>query len=456
MTKSNRLGTALTAVSLIAVAPACAGPNNRVGSASMFGGKVNSGELPLATKAQLALASNDLASAIPLAETAVERSPQDAGFRALLGNCYLAAGRFASAEAAYRDALTIYGNQPQVVLKLALVQIAQGKNEEAMLLLAEARGVLDVSDVGLALTLAGDSQGAVAILEPAARQVGADARTRQNLALAYAFAGDWTQARTVAAQDVPADQLDTRIQQWMVLAKPSRSSDQVAAFIGIQPAASDPGQPIRLALNKAEAVRQAAAAPVAQPAPVEQPVETAAAQPSPVEPEPVALVAAAPVVLASADVAPPAYVAPEPVQLADARPALSPAAVRLSDSLPKLRKAAAPRVLNGKSRAVVQIGAYSSRERVAFAWNKVSGKHGSLKRYTPVTARFTGGEGVVYRLSVKGFTSDARRDQYVRFAEACGRSLLRPLGVGRRASRVGFALISSSGVPRSGGRDRPS
>jgi Flp pilus assembly protein TadD len=402
MTKSNRLGTALTAVSLIAVAAGCAGPGNRVGSASMFGGKVNSGELPLATKAQIALASNDVAGAIPLAELAVERSPQDAGFRALLGNCYLAAGRFASAEAAYRDALGIYSNQPQVVLKLALVQIAQGKNDEAKLLLAEARGLLDTSDTGLALALAGDPQGAVALLEPAARAVGADARTRQNLALAYAFAGDWAQAKIVAAQDVPADQLDARIQQWMVLAQPARASDQVAAFIGIQPAASDPGQPVRLALHKDEAVREAAAEPVAQPVPVEQPVETAAAAVTPAQPVPVALAAAEPV----APPPPPAYVAPEQAQLAEARPALSPAAVRLSDSLPKLRKASAPRVVNGKSRAVVQIGAYSSRQRIAFAWNKVSGKHASLKRYTPVTARFTGGEGVVYRLSVKGFASD--------------------------------------------------
>ena len=265
MSKSNRLGTALTAVSLIAITAGCAGPGMKLGSASMFGGPVNSGELGLATKAQLALAANDVASAIPLAERAVERSPQDAGFRALLGNCYLAAGRFASAEAAYRDALSIYGNQPQVVLKLALVQIALGKNDEAKLLIAESQGLVDASDAGLALALAGDPQGAVAVLEPVARAVGADARTRQNLALAYAFAGDWNQARTVAAQDVPADQLDGRIQQWMTLAQPSRTSDQVAALIGIQPAANDPGQPVRLALNKEEAVREAAAAPVASP-----------------------------------------------------------------------------------------------------------------------------------------------------------------------------------------------
>ncbi|HYC95357.1 MAG TPA: tetratricopeptide repeat protein [Sphingomicrobium sp.] len=407
MMKSNRLGTALTAVSLIAVAAGCAGPGNRVRTASMFGGKVNSGELPLATKAQMALATNDVAAAIPLAELAVERSPQDAGFRALLGNCYLAAGRFASAETAFRDALTIYGNQPQVVLKLALVQIAQGKNDEAKLLLAEARNVLDAADAGLALALAGDPQGAVTLLEPAARQVGADARTRQNLALAYAFAGDWSQARIVAAQDVPADQLDTRIQQWMALAQPARTSDQVAAFIGIQPASGDPGQPVRLALNKNQPVQQVAAEPIGDVPAGLTATATVALQevPAPVEPqpEPVVMAAAEPV----APPPPPAYVAPEQPKLAEARPALSPAAVRLADPLPTLRHASAPRAtVQGKSRAVVQLGAYSSRERIAFAWNKVSGKHGALKRYTPVTARFTGGEGVVYRLSVKGFASD--------------------------------------------------
>jgi Flp pilus assembly protein TadD len=407
MTKSNRLGTALTAVSLIAVAAGCAGPGNRVGSASMFGGKVNSGELPIATKAQMALATNNVSEAISLAETAVERSPQDAGFRALLGNCYLAAGRFASAEAAYRDALSIYGSQPQIVLKLALVQIAQGKNDEAKLLLAEAHDVLDPSDIGLALALAGDPQSAVALLEPAARAVGADSRVRQNLALAYAFSGDWSQARTVAAQDVPADQLDTRIQQWMALSQPARASDQVAAFIGIQPAASDPGQPVRLALHKEDAVRQAAVEAVAEPGPVADTSGLSSSAtvilPASVQPT------SEPVVVAASEIAPPPpppYVAPEPAKLAVARPALSPAAVRLSDGLPKLRKAAAPRAVNGKSRAVVQLGAYSSRERIAFAWNKVSGKHASLKRYTPVTARFTGGESVVYRLSVNGFTSN--------------------------------------------------
>jgi len=407
MTKFNRSGTALTAVSLIAMATACAGPSNNVRSASMFGGTVNSGELGLATRAQLALAANDVEGAIPLAERAVERSPEDASFRALLGNCYLAAGRFASAEAAYRDALSIVGNQPQVILKLALVQIALGKNDEAKLLLAESQGLLDPSDTGLALALAGDAQSAVSLLEPVARAVGADSRTRQNLALAYAFAGDWEQARVVAAQDVPADQLDGRIQQWMTLAQPTGSSEKVAAFIGVRPSAGDPGQPVRLALHKDEAVRQAAVeavpAPVPEVAPAEQLTNTATVELPPATPaEPVVVAAAAPVAET-----PPPFVAPETVQLAEARPALSPAAVRVSDPLPKLRKASASRSATGKSKTVVQLGAYSSRDSIAAAWSKVSGKYGSLKGFTPVTARFSGARGTVYRLSVKGFDSEA-------------------------------------------------
>lgn len=420
MTKSNRLGTALTAVSLLALTAGCTTPGSKVGSASGFGGPVNSGELGLATKAQLALAANDIESAISLAERAVERSPEDAGFRALLGNSYLAGGRFASAEAAYRDSLSIYAAQPQVVLKLALVQIALGKNEEAKLLLAESQGLVDPSDAGLALALAGDAQAAIAVLEPVARMVGADARTRQNLALAYAFAGNWEQAKIVAAQDVPGDQLDARIQQWMALSTPARSSDQVAALIGIQPAAADPGQPVRLALNKSEGVREATAQPVEQPY-VEPAAPVELTSSATVELPPAAPVAAPPVVLASAPA--PEAVKPADIQTAslhDARPALSPAAARLSEPLP-IRKASAPRLAAGKGKTVVQLGAYSSRERVAAAWAKVSGKHGSLRNYVPVTARFTGARGTVYRLAVKGFDNSQEAAGFCSSLKRAGR-----------------------------------
>lgn len=419
------LGTAIGAVSLMAISAGCAMSGSSGPQASIFGGKVDVSNIGLATKAQMALASNDFATAVDLAEKAVERSPQDAGFRALLGNAYLASGRFASAESAYRDSLSLVANQPQIILKLALVQTARGKRDEAQLLLAEARSVLDPADTGLALALAGDPHGAVALLEPVARSVGADSRTRQNLALAHAFAGDWTQARIVASQDVPADQLDARIQQWMALASSARASDKVAAFIGIQPTAADPGQPTRLALYRDDAVRQAASEveaprlaevtqapqPVGPIAPV--PTAYAAAEPVPAPVEPVRLASVEPTVPppppapVAADDARPARVAPAVTEspLRQARPALSPAAARLTEK-PVVRKASVPAVAEGRSSAVVQLGAYSSRDRIAVAWGRAARQYAALKRFTPVTSRFAGPEGTVYRLSVKGFASE--------------------------------------------------
>ena len=410
MTNPNRLGAKLAAASLIALATACAGPGTGgPRSASIFGDKVDTANIGLATKAQLALAANDIATATPLAERAVERSPNDAGFRALLGNCYLAAGRFTSAEAAYRDSLSLVANQPHLILKLALVMTALGKSGEAIRLLAEAQSIVDPADLGLALTLAGDPQSALQVLDPAARATSADSRTRQNLALAHAFSGNWEQARLIAAQDIPADQVDARMTQWMALAKPARASDQVAAFIGVQPVAGDPGQPIRLALNKVDAkARQAAAEAAPVPAPVAQVVapSSVAVVDLPPAREPVA----EPVEIAAAE--PVAMPAPAPVALAaaapirHARPALSPAAVRLSDTVASLRRNAAMPRRTGGSRAVVQLGAYKSSGRVAVAWHGVAAKHAALRAYTPVSARFAGAHGIVYRLSVKGFASE--------------------------------------------------
>ncbi len=394
-------GPALTALGLVGALAACSTPGaNGAQSASTLGGKVDASNIGVATRAQAALEKGDTVAAIQFAERAVASSPRDASFRALLGNAYFAGGRFASAETAYKDSLTLLPNQPQLILKLALVSIAQGKNDEALAQLDAARAYLDPSDYGLALALAGQPTSAASVLEQAARAVGADARVRQNLALAYALQGDWTAAKTIAAQDVPADQLDTRIQQWMTFAKPAHASDQVAALTGITPAAADPGQPVRLALNSQDTEQAAAepvAVPVAEPAPaiVEQaeapasaPVEYAAA-PAP-----------APAQVAAADPAPPAPVIAAP------KPALSPRAASFSESRPLIRKASFPRAVRGNSKSVVQLGAYGSSSFVGVAWNNISKKYPALRGYTPATARFASAKGTVFRLSIQGFASD--------------------------------------------------
>ena len=398
MAKRHHWGHALTAIGLVGALAACSNSLSGTKSASAA---VDPSKVGLATRAQAALVAGDVATALTLVESAVEYRPNDATFRTLLGNIYLASGRYASAERSYHDALTLAAPDPQVVLKYALVQIGQGKNNEALAMLSEAQSLLDPADLGLALALAGRASDAVAVLEPAARSRGADARLRQNLAFAFALGGDWDQARLVAAQDLTPGQVETRIAEWMTMAKPGQSSAQVAAFIGIQPVA-DPGQPVRLALAKpASSTRQAAA-----PAPLAAaPVAIAAVAPPAVALPPVAVASVAPPLPAYNADAP----SPEPRKVAARvapRPGIDPAALRLKQTVRELRHNAALRAGRSNSRAVVQLGAYNSRAFIAGAWNKAAAKHNALRNFTPVTARFDGPRGTFYRLSVKGFASD--------------------------------------------------
>ena len=427
MVKSQRIGTAFTALGLIGALGACASPGaNAPRSAAIANGQ----NVGVATRAQAALEQGDHATAIDFAERAVEGMPQDASFRALLGNAYFAGGRFASAEAAYKDALALAPHQPQLILKLALVAIAQGKQGEALAQLDAARGQLDSADYGLALALAGQPQMAVAVLDQAARNNGADARVRQNLALALALHGDWDSARTVAAQDVPADQLDSRIQQWMAFARPARASDQVAALTGVAPAAIDPGQPARLALNPQQEPSRVAEAAPPPPAAIAAPAP-AFAEYTPVEPAPVAPPAtvAEPVMTATAEPAP-AALPPVIEQLKAKRAAdrtKAKAAKRTQQRVAGLmHKASFPKAARGNSKSVVQIGAYGSRGFVGVAWNNLAKKYPALRDYTPSSARFDSAKGTVYRLSVQGFASDAAaRDFCEALQQAGGKCFVR-------------------------------
>lgn len=416
MTKAIRFGSAMSFIALASLTAGCATPQSHVRMG--FGGKAN-GEVGLATRAMAALNSNDIPTAISFAEKAVEKTPNDAGFRALLGNAYFAGGRFASAEGAYKDALTLYSNQPQVILKLALVEIALGKNGEAFAFLDAGKDALDPADYGLAIALAGRPSEAIDVLQAAARGPDADARVRQNLALAYALAGDWNNARTVAAQDVPADQLDARIQQWMQLASPKRASDQVASLLGVAPSPTDPGQPTQLALNKSD-TRTAQAAPA--PAPVAPP-QAQLAQAAPALPPQMAELAPPPAPEASEISAPPAaqvataapselepaYITPPKRFNRGSKPATSVKQAKVERApapakRPQLREAALHR---GNSSAVVQLGSYSNPKSVLSAWNAVSRRYSALRAYAPMSARFVSGKGTFFRLSVHGFGSES-------------------------------------------------
>jgi len=447
MNSSLRFGTALSALAMAGALAGCAaGPKP-----SLQATKAGASKVGLGMRAQVALAAGDFAAAVGFAEQAVEHSPGEAAFRAVLGNAYFGAGRFASAESAYRDSLSLSPGQPNVILKLALSEIAQGKNAQALADLEVARDYLEAADYGLAIALAGQPADAVAVLGQAARLPGADARVRQNLALAHALSGDWTMARTIAAQDVSPDKLDSRIEQWMAMATPTRASDQVAAITGITPSA-DPGQPVRLALNKAQpAVRLAEAAPPArqavQPAPspvlqAPQPVHYAEPEPEAVpyiEPRPRAsaasVIAELPPVPALQAPAPKVPTIAEAVQAVDVAPqeeesvtqalvqptvysttaVVAPLPTRFEE-MPAVAQFAAAKQreearATGRSNSVVQLGAYGSPQRVAAAWDQFARRYGSLNRYTPVSARFSSPKGIVYRLSIKGFASAGEAQQ---------------------------------------------
>ena len=425
MHKPLRTTSAASLVVLATMIAGCATPQTRVVGAQ-FGGKATV-EVGLATRALAALNSNNVPLAIDLAERAVAKTPTDAGFRALLGNAYFAGGRFRSAESAYRDSLTLYADQPQVMLKLALTQIASGKGREAVAFLNTTRNILDPSDYGLAMALAGRPDDAIAVLDTAARQKGADATVRQNLALAHALAGDWSQARIIASQDVPANQLDSRMGQWMQLAKPKTAADQVATLLGVTPAAADAGQPVQLALNKTDTRVAEAAAPAAAPATVAKPAPVAPMKVAQATPAPTAQPTEAPFVAAVAPKAPVAVVAAAaapPVKatglaalaataVAEAKAVLasvipsSPAPAPKPAKATQPKRVAQPGVRNGKSPAVVQLGAYGSAQRVLTAWDGAARKYGALKAYAPMSARFASPKGTFYRLSVRGFNSVA-------------------------------------------------
>ena len=94
----KQLGKAIAAAALAAGLAACTSATDGMGG---FAGNVDKKNIGVAMKAQQALIEGQHGVAIEHAERAVANKPQDAGFRSLLGNAYFAAGRFASAEAAF-------------------------------------------------------------------------------------------------------------------------------------------------------------------------------------------------------------------------------------------------------------------------------------------------------------------------------------------------------------------
>ncbi|WP_066682652.1 SPOR domain-containing protein, partial [Sphingomonas sp. CCH9-E2] len=374
---------------------------------------------------------------------AVTLDPRNGEYRKLLGETYLFAGRFVSAAQALNEALSLDPANGRTALNLALAQIATGEWDVARQTLATHSATIPASDRGLAMALAGDPAGAVALLMEIARQPGADAKTRQNLALSLALAGQWPQARAIAALDLSPDQVDGRMMQWASFARPQNAYDQVASLLGVTPIA-DKGQPERLAL--AHSMTSAVAA-----AQVADPVETYMPGAAPVEA--VAAVAATSVDVAAAEVAQgPSITAPsgqqvvfaprqEIVQAIPARAVRAETSVASVGATKPVRMDVPSTQRFAKGSWYVQLGAYDSIGVARDAWGRMVRRTPQLKSLTPASASISTKAGAFQRLAVGGL-SRADADALCREVRGDGGSCFvrtaagdKPAGWVRSASR---------------------
>ncbi|MET0923353.1 MAG: tetratricopeptide repeat protein [Xanthobacteraceae bacterium] len=357
-----------------------------------------------ASAARKAIAKRKAAQAVEHAELAVANDPQNADYRALLGQAYLLSGRFTSATQALNDALTLNPEDGRVALNLALAKIAGGDWQGARNTLQTHADHIPASDRGLALALAGDPVSAVDILMPAARAADSNAKTRQNLALALALAGRWAEARSTAAVDVAPDQLDARIMEWARFSRPTNAYDQVASLLGVN-AVQDGGQPVRLALAQQPGVMVAAvAAPAADPVDAYMPGAGANAAPAAEADVQVAAVEPQPEVQQIAGTGPQVVFGPrtEIVQTVAARREAQAAPVAVRASV-----AATPKKAS-RGNYYVQLGAYANAAVARDAWARHTRRVAGLADTTPQGAKVSTRAGNFYRLSVGGFArSDA-------------------------------------------------
>lgn len=346
----------------------------------------------LVATAEKALANRDGVRAVEAAEAAVQSAPQSSAYRQLLGRAYVASGRFASAETALTDAMTLGNRDARTIVSLALVKVALGKSEAARDLLAANADNVPAGDYGLAMAMAGDADEGVHVLAQAIQDPSATARTRQNLAYAYALAGRWKDARLMAGLDLDALAANQRITQWAQTAAPSLTTQRVAALMGVTIDSADIGQPTALALAPTAApVEMAEAAPAAplaaEPAPV---VETAAVVPAS---EPVQSVVAV-------DMPSPSFSAPvAPVRTA----ALRPKAASRETMAPRRIQAAFRPVTRGNSNWVVQLGAYDNAAIAKEKWVAMASRNGALAALPVLTSQITVNGMSYSRLAVSGF-----------------------------------------------------
>lgn len=350
----------------------------------------------LASDATAALDRGKVSRSIQLAEEALAADPHNGGYRVLLGDAYLRAGRFASARQAYDEAIELGQQSGKVALSLALAEMALGKNRDAVETLVAYRDAIPVNDLGLALAMAGETARGVALLADQMRRGSDDAKLRQNLAFAYALDGRWLEARVMAAQDVPAGELDARMAEWALIAHPEAGRSRVASLLKVPASARDSGLPAALALANVPSVDQLAAEAEAS-AQAPQASTTPLAVASPVAGEELPALDKAQPAVATAFATPLMEAAPAPAVVAPA-----PRMMAASSS----SRAAAAGAETGTPAAgthLVQLGSFASAAGASRAWDHYVARMPQLRGYQHVTTQVTVNGRQFWRLQAVGF-----------------------------------------------------
>ena len=379
-----------------------------------------------ASKAQVALAKGRTGDAVGNAEAAVLADPRNPAYRTMLGAAYMEAGRFLAARTSFDDAMELGDDSARTALGYALASIAAGDRAAALDVLNEWRDDIPAADLGLALALAGDTQNGVFVLSNAVRGGDNTPKTRQNLAYAMALNGSWAGARIMAAEDVPAGQLDARLAQWAALARPDQSANRVAALLGTKVVA-DAGQPVELALANHPSMTQLAseAATVAAPGVAAAPTEVAytggelpaadiAVPAAVVEPAPLLAAAGpaieAPAAFEAAFAAPPPNGATPAQMIASAVEFVSqpvvqeaPAAFEAAGHKPAPGRSATPVAsVDHNGSHLVQLGSFSSEQGARRAWGIYAKQFPQLSEFEMVITKAVVRGKTYYRVNAGG------------------------------------------------------
>jgi Flp pilus assembly protein TadD len=200
--------------------------------------------------------AGNLDAAIPLYGRALAANPTGVEAKVGLGQSYLSIGAGEEAAAQFRDVLTMRSGDPTARRGLASALLSMGQPALAeqqidAALQADARDyralnllgvVLDLqgrhgeaqanyrrgielapdyvalrSNYGLSLALAGAPQEAIAQLVPVASATRSDARVRQNLAFAYAMAGNLENALQLCRRDLDESSSQRQLAYFMQL-----------------------------------------------------------------------------------------------------------------------------------------------------------------------------------------------------------------------------------------------